>query len=192
MNTQKNNRKQQARILRYTRKIHRITGISLFAFFFIVSISALLLGWKKDSGGILLPETVQGSSADFQEWLPLDSLNAIASSTLKNRLKLDRAYSVDRMDIRKSDGIVKFAYKEEYLGLQIDGATGKVLQFGPRRSDLIEGIHDGSIVDDYLGLGGIFKLVYTTVMSLALFLFTLTGFWLWLGPKQMKKRKGRP
>lgn len=189
MNRTKKQRKQQAKILRYTRKIHRVTGISLLGFFFIVSLTALLLGWKKNSAGILLPETAQGSSTDLQEWIALDSLYSIASSTLKDTLQITEAYPVDRIDIRKSDGVIKFDYKENYLGLQLDGATGQVLQFGPRRSDLIEGIHDGSIVDDYFNLGGIFKIFYTTIMSLALLVFTITGFWLWLGPKRMKKKK---
>jgi hypothetical protein len=53
--------------------------------------------------------------------------------------------------------------------IQLDGATGK-LHIERRRSDIIEKIHDGSIVDDYFKTGnGFFKLFYTTVMGLALF-----------------------
>lgn len=190
MNNLKNKRKQQAKILRYTRKIHRVTGISLLLLFFIVALSALLLGLKKHSGGLIRPETAVGSSTDLQEWISLDSLHSIASYTIKDTLQIKEAYAVDRIDVRKSDGIVKFNFKEDYLGLQLDGATGEVLQFGTRRSDFIEGIHDGSVVDDYFGLRGIFTMLYSTVMSLALLLFTITGFWLWLGPKRMKKQKG--
>jgi len=30
------------------------------------------------------------------------------------------------------------------------------------------------------------KLVYTSVMGVALLTFTITGFWLWIGPKRMR------
>lgn len=186
-----NNRKSQAKTIRIFRKIHRLTGISLFAFFFVVSISALLLGWKKDSGGIILPETMQGTSTDLQKWLPLDSLNSIAEQKMMDTLKTHEVPQINRIDIRKEDGIVKFDFKDNYLGLQLDGATGKVLQFGPRRSDLIEDIHDGSVLDELFGTGGVWKLIYTSIMGVALFGFTVTGFWLWYGPKRMKRSKKR-
>jgi hypothetical protein len=45
------------------------------------------------------------------------------------------------------------------------------------------------VLDTYFKTkGNPIKLVYTTVMSIALLLFTITGFWLWLGPKRMKRR----
>lgn len=186
-----NKRQSQAKTIRIFRKIHRLTGISLFVFFFVVSISALLLGWKKDSGGIILPETMKGTSTDLQQWLPLDSLNSIAEQAVMDTLNTNEVQQIDRIDVRKEDGIVKFDFKDNYLGLQLDGATGKVLQFGPRRSDLIENIHDGSILDDLFGTDGVWKLIYTSIMSIALFIFTITGFWLWYGPKRMKRNKKR-
>ena len=185
---EKNKRKRQARLIRNFRKIHRLTGVSLFAFFFVISVSALLLGWKKDSGGILLPETQQGTSTNLEQWLPLDSLYSIAERTLRDTLP-SRQVQVDRIDIRSADGIAKFNFKETYLGLQLDGATGEVLQFGIRRSDLIEDIHDGSVLDDLFGTSGGWKLFYSSIMGVALFIFTATGFWLWYGPKRMKKGK---
>ena len=86
------------------------------------------------------------------------------------------------------DVVAKFVFSEGYLGIQIDGTTGEVLSLEKRNADLIENIHDGSIVDKYLGWkSGIFKLLFTSVAGLALLGFTITGFWLWYGPKLMKK-----
>jgi len=69
----------------------------------------------------------------------------------------------------------------------LDGATGEVLHVGKRNSDFIEQLHDGSYVDRLLGSDlGAFKLFYTTVMGSALFVFCVTGFWLWYGPKRMR------
>ena len=54
--------------------------------------------------------------------------------------------------------------------------------------DYIEKIRDGSIIDYYLGWDGYFKLFYTLIMGLALIVFTITGFWLWYGPKLMRNK----
>jgi len=45
--SESNKRKSQAKTLRVFRKVHRTTGAFLFIFFFIISITGLLLGWKK-------------------------------------------------------------------------------------------------------------------------------------------------
>ncbi len=96
---------------------------------------------------------------------------------------------LDRMDVSVTKGIVKFIFVENNWEVQLDGATGKVLHVGQRHSDCIETIHDGSILDTYFNTGnGQIKLFYTNIMGLALVLFTITGFWLWYGPKRMNKR----
>lgn len=186
--TENSPRQQQAKLLRVFRKVHRTTGALLFAFFFIVSITGLLLGWKKHSGGLLLPKSYEGSSADLKDWLPLDSLHGIACGVLKEKVPDNPSTELERIDVRKDKGMVKFVFADHFWGVQLDGATGQLLHLERRRSDLVEKIHDGSIVDFYLGSSkGLFKLVYTSVMGLALLLFTITGFWLWYGPKHMRK-----
>lgn len=183
-------RKKQAQTLRTYRKIHRLTGAFLFVFFFIIAVTGVFLGWKKHSGGILLPESYKGSSTDLKTWQPLDKLNNIATQALKDSIGPNLSTKLSRIDIRKRKGILKFIYKEHHWEIQLDGATGAVLNIGRRHSDWIENVHDGSIVDGMLGISkGWFKLFYTTVMGLALLLFTITGFWLWYGPKRMRKEQ---
>jgi len=182
------NKQQQAKILRLFRKIHRTTGALLFVFFFIVSITGFLLGWKKNTGGLILAKTHVGSSTDLKNWLPIDSLNKIASRILHDSVSPELSQELDRIDIRKDKGMVKFIFKEKYWGIQLDGATGKLLHIERRRADFVENIHDGSIVDYYFKTDGQFKLIYTTIMSLALLIFTVTGFWLWYGPKRMRRQ----
>jgi hypothetical protein len=58
-----------------------------------------------------------------------------------------------------------------------------------RNSDLIEDIHDGSILDRLFETGEKSMLGYTTIMGVSLFMLTLTGFWLWYGPKRLRKMK---
>ncbi|MCG9972798.1 PepSY domain-containing protein [Christiangramia crocea] len=182
-------RKQQARTLRIFRKVHRYTGAFLFIFFFFISVSGLLLGWKKDSKGIILPPSYQGSTAELKDWLPLDSLHQKAVLILKDSVSPTLSSKIDRIDVRKEKGMVKFIFEDHYYGIQLDGATGELLNIGKRHSDLIENIHDGSVLDNYFGTSGWIKLLYTSVTGIALLTFTITGFWLWYGPKRMRKAK---
>lgn len=186
----KNNRQQQAFVLRWARKIHRFMGATLFVFFFIVASTAALLGWKKNSNGFLLAETQSGSSTNLNEWMHLDSLHQLAIGYARQHISPDLSSDLDRIDVRHESGIVKFVFSDGFWGLQVDGATGALLSIERRRSDFIEKIHDGSIMDQFLGTkNGEFKLIYTSIMSVALLLFTITGFWLWYGPKRMRKKQ---
>lgn len=180
-------RKKQAKILRVFRKVHRTTGAFLFVFFFFISVSGLLLGWKKNTAGMILPESQKGTSTNLRDWLPVDSLHTIACNTLHNSVSPQLSVELDRIDMRKDKGMVKFVFVDEYYEVQLDGATGNVLSIGQRRSDFLEKVHDGSILDRYLGTSGVIKLVYTSMMGTSLLLFTITGFWLWYGPKRMRK-----
>ncbi|MDE3741899.1 PepSY-associated TM helix domain-containing protein [Maribacter polysaccharolyticus] len=190
--TKPNKRIKQAQTLRIFRKIHRLTGAALFIFFFFVSITALLLGWKKHSNGVLLPETYVGSSTDLKQWLPLDSLHIKAIAVLHDSVSPSLSTKLDRIDVRKGKGTVKFVFDEHFWGIQLDGATGEVLHVDKRYSDVIENIHDGSILDKYFNTSdGQIKVVYTSIMAIALLIFTITGFWLWYGPKRMRKSKVR-
>jgi hypothetical protein len=184
-----NKRKNQARLLRLFRKIHRITAICLFLVFLFISITGILLGWKKNSGGLILAKTHQGSSTDLKEWVSLDSLYQNACKILHDSVSPQLSIKLDRIDVRKDKGAVKFIFDNHFWGIQLDGSTGKLLHIERRRSDLIEKIHDGSILDYILGTDGIFKLFFTSIAGIGLLVFTITGFWLWYGPKQMKKKK---
>ncbi len=182
-------RKRAADILRISRKIHRLTGAFLFAFFFIIAVTGLLLGWKKNSGGYILPDTTKGVSKNLNDWKPVGELQENAVEILKREVSPDISTEVDRLDIRPDKGIVKFSFKEHLWEIQLDGATGELTQIGRRNSDFIESIHDGSILDYYVDTDyGQIKLLYTTVMGIALLIFTITGFWLWLGPKRYRAR----
>lgn len=183
-------KRKKARTIRLFRKIHRLTAVFLFAAFFIMAITGLLLGWKKNSGEIILAKTETGTSKDLTQWLPLDNLQNAAIAYLHDSVSAALSTEIDRIDVRPDKGVVKFTFAHHYKGLQVDGATGRILKVEQRRSDLIEHIHDGTIVDRLIGTkNGIFKLIYTSVMGLALLLFTVTGFWIWWAPKRLHRLK---
>ncbi len=134
-----------------------------------------------------MAKTYQGSSTDLSDWLSIDSLHKKACNFLIDSVNVKLSTEIDRIDIRKDKGVVKFIFKNHFTALQLDGVTGKILHVEIRRSDFLEKLHDGSIIDFCLGIkSDIFKLIYTTIMGLALFTFTITGVWLWYGPIRMR------
>ena len=133
-------RKSQAKLIRLFRKVHRTTGALLFIFFFLISVTGFLLGIKKHSGGVILPDTKIGSSTQLSKFLPLDSLQKNASKYMSDYLKETIAIEIDRIDVRPEKGIVKFTFKSNFYELQLDGASGELLQIDFRRSDVIEKI----------------------------------------------------
>ncbi len=188
--TKNRSKQQQAKILRIFRKVHRVTGAILFVFFFFISVSGILLGWKSNSLGVLLPKTIEGTSTNLKHWLPISSLHKNANDILHDSISSDLSLELNRIDIRKNKGTVKFLFENHYWEVQLDGATGELLQIGKRQSDFVEHIHDGSILDKFFKTSqNQFKLTYTTIMGFALLLFTITGFWLWYGPKRMRRNK---
>ena len=179
----------KAKQLRTFRKIHRFSASFLFLFFFFIAISGILLGWKKNSSGILLAETQIGTTTDLKQWISLDSLQNIALKA--HQEIMSEKGIIKRMEVRPNKGILKFTFDNSYLGLQIDGAKGTILSSETRRSDFIEQIHDGSIVDRTFGWSsGSFKVFYTSLMGLGLLVFTITGYWLWAGPRKIKRKIG--
>ncbi|GGK36984.1 hypothetical protein GCM10007963_01320 [Lutibacter litoralis] len=187
-----NPRQTQAKILRIFRKVHRATGAALFLFFFILAITGILLGWKSNSKNLIIPQSYKGTASNLQNWLPVDSLHKKALFVLKDSISADLSTELDRIDIRKNKGMVKFIFENHTWEIQLDGATGNVLNIGKRHSDFIEDLHDGTILDTWFNTSAKpFRVIYTSIMGLALLLFTITGFWLWYGPKRLKKHRNK-
>ena len=177
-------KKQLARRTRFYRKLHKWTAIPLLLFMLLMGITGILLGWKKQAE--LLPPTQKGQSFTPQEWQSLDEVLLKAERLASDSLGISA--EIDRLDVRPAKGIVKICFEEGYQEVQLDLFTGEVLSVGRRYSDLIEQIHDGSILDRYIVLGkDTFKLSYSTLSGLGLILLALSGFWLWFNPRRMRK-----
>lgn len=182
------NIKQQAKYIRLFRLLHRKIAIALFIFFLLIAVTGFLLGWKKNTG--LLAPTQKGSSSEPSAWLPIDRLVNIAVRFINDSVSSDLSTELDRIDIRPEKGIAKFIFKDHYWALQLDCTTGKLLLVEKRSSDFIEDLHDGSILDNIFGTSDEeIKLGYTTITGISLLMLTITGFWLWYGPKRLRKAK---
>jgi uncharacterized iron-regulated membrane protein len=180
--------KKQARLIRLLRWLHRKIAVALFIFFFIISVTGILLGLKKNTG--LLAPTQKGVSSNAADWLPLDSLTRLAVHYLRDSVSEYYSPAIDRIDIRPQKGIAKFIFRGHFKGLQLDCTTGELLLIETRKSDFIEKIHDGSLFDRIFNTPGEeIKLGYTFIMGMSLLMLVLSGFWLWYGPKKLRKQK---
>ncbi len=158
----------------------------LFAFLFLIGLTGLLLGWKKHAD--LVPPTQTGAGTHTAAWISLDSLRHIAEAYAVNELKADS--EIDRIDIRPAKGAAKIVYARHFTEVQIDVTTGEILSVRPRYSDLLEKIHDGSILDYFIGTSDDpIKVVYTTLVSTGLMTLSVTGFYLWYNPRRIRQRK---
>lgn len=161
--------------VRWYRKYHRQFGVVLLAFVVLSSVTGLLLSWKKQVN-LIQPATQIGQTESLAEWKSVDELAAIASALMPDN-------QIDRMDIRPDKGIVKVIFVDGSWEVQLDGATGEVLSHARRHSDWIEQLHDLSIISDGV------KLVTMSLLALGLLVLGLSGFWLYFGPKIIRKRK---
>jgi uncharacterized iron-regulated membrane protein len=172
---------------RWYRKWHKFTGLAGLVFIAIISVTGLLLIWKKNSGGMILAETQTGSSTNPESWLPVSRIRIAAIEYLKKQ-EPDADTTIDRLDIRPSKGVCKVTFTEHFSAVQVDMATGIPLLLEKRRADFIEQIHDGSILDKYAGTGW-FKLFYGSFVGLSLLFLTISGFFLWYHPKKIRRVK---
>lgn len=166
--------------LRQFRTWHKWVGISVVLFMLITSTTGILLGWKKNVE-LLQPPTLKGKSTDVATWVSFEKISETALHAIDSVTGEEN--SIDRLDVRYDKGIVKVLFTRGYWEVQIDPATGKALSVAKRHADWVEHVHDGSIISD------LFKLFYTNYIGWGLLILSITGFWLWYGPRAIRKAK---
>lgn len=166
--------------LRKLRSLHKIFGISIALFLVITACTGILLGWKKNIG-TLQPPTKQGSSEDLAKWKSFNDISVAARSAMDSAGQQHN--EIDRFDVRPESGVVKVLFKEGYWEVQVEGASGKILSMAQRHSDWIEHLHDGSIINEF------FKLLYTNLLGFGLLVLAVTGVYMWLTPKIIRRYK---
>lgn len=172
--------KQISHQTRDWRKVHHYFGLAVALFLLISAVTGILLGLKKDVD-IIQPPTQKGVAESLAEWKPMAELAQISSAALKDHLGY--LPELDRVDVRPGKGVAKFQYLPGYWEVQVDGSSGEVLMIEKRYSDLIEKIHDGSIISD------LFKLISMNLLGFGVIVMIFTGLWLWYGPFKIRKLK---
>ena len=120
--------------------------------------------FKKDVAWIQ-PPTQRGST----EELGIGFEEILASARSVPEAGIKGWDDVDRLDVRPSKGMLKVRARNRWE-IQLDAATGEILQVAYRRSDLIESLHDGSFFHDKIKL-------YVFVPSAVLHLMPSREFW---------------
>ena len=141
--------------------------------------TGLLLQVKKQVPWVQ-PPTERGSSMEPQ--LSFDQILEVARTVPE--AEIESWEDVDRLDVRPGKGVVKVRAKNRWE-IQVDTATGEVLQAAYRRSDLIESLHDGSFFHEKA------KLWVFLPSGLVLLGMWLTGIYLFFLPYYVVQRRRR-
>ena len=175
-------------LLNTSRNWHRKIASILFIFFFIIGLTGLMLGWKSLFTKTIFDNKTIKPEASYRKWLPLDSLEKLATASL-NKMTSKHYKEAENIQLKPSKGLITFTYKD-YYSIQVNGATGATMHVEQKLGTWIQDIHDGAIIDGMFGgKTGVSKSTYTTIMALSLLFLTVSGFYLWYKPKQLKRTK---
>ena len=162
---------------RLARRWHRIGAILVAIPFLVVIVSGLLLQMKKQWIWVQ-PQTLSGESTtptlSFEQMLT--AVRAVPEAAV------DDWDDVDRLDVRPGQGVIKIRCKNG-LEVQLDGASGALLQVASRRSDFIESLHDGSWFHPQV------KYFIFLPVGIVVFFLWLSGLYLWWLPRSVRRRK---
>ena len=159
------------------RKVHYWASIAVAVPILIVIVSGILLQTKKQFEWIQ-PIELRGASKTPTISLPqvLEISKTVAEAEIKTW------DDINRLDVRPSRGMLKVRANNNWE-IQIDTATGAILQTAYRRSDIIETIHDGSFFHDWV------KMWIFLPAGIVLLLLWLTGIYLFALPYLVKRRR---
>ena len=120
------------------RKLHKWGSVIIALPLLIVIISGILLQIRKEVPWVQ-PRTLKGS----QE-IPTVTFHNILEAVKTNPDAQVKGWrDIERLDVRPDMGIIKVRCKNN-TEIQLDAATGQVLQQAFRRSEIIKSIHEGS------------------------------------------------
>jgi uncharacterized iron-regulated membrane protein len=166
-------------LLRSSRTWHRKVASIFFVFFFIISLTAVLLGWKNLFAAKIykIEGKQQRAEASLHDWLPLDSLKNMAIVAFKEKMPTENDLKLESMNARLDRGFIRFSFGSEY-NVQLNALTGELQSIDKRAPQWILHLHSGELFDELLGIK-FFEKAYPTVLGLSLFFLTLSGFWMW-------------
>lgn len=165
------------KLSKLNRDVHRWGSILTALPIVVITITGVILQLKKDVAWVQ-PPTVRGSTNELR----LSFAEILAAASMDPQAGIRSWEDVDRLDVRPGKGMVKVRAKNRWE-VQLDLATGEILQTAYRRSDLIESIHDGSFFHDSV------KLWLFLPAAVILFVLWVTGLWLFFLPYVAKWKR---
>lgn len=169
---------RKSRAPKLNRRLHRIGALISALPVVVVVVTGLVLQLKKQVDWVQ-PPTRRGATTG----LAVDWDTILASARSVPEAGIESWDDVDRLDVRPGKGMLKVRGKSRWE-VQLDAASGEVLQVAYRRSDLIESIHDGSFFGGDAGKLWVF--LPSGVVLLGLW---ISGVYLWLLPHLARRRR---
>lgn len=163
----------------FWRKVHYWISITTALPLFVILCTGLLLQIKKDVHWIQ-PREHRGSG-------PVPALSfeqILAVCAASPEAGIHQWGDVQRLDFRPDKGLLKVVSRGGWE-VQIDSATGRMLQTARRRSDWIESLHDGS------WFGNVAKQWVFLPSGALLLVLWATGLYLFLLPQLSRRRAVR-
>ncbi len=159
------------------RKVHYWASFAVAVPILIVIVSGIMLQTKKQFVWI---QPVEQRGASKTPTISLPEVLEISKTVAEAEIKTWD--DINRLDVRPSRGMLKVRANNNWE-IQIDTATGAILQTAYRRSDVIETIHDGSFFHDAV------KMWIFLPAGLILLLLWVTGIYLFALPYLVKRRR---
>ena len=167
------------KLSRLSRLAHRWGSLAIALPLLLVICTGIVLLLKKDVGWIQ-PPTQKGQPG--APTLTFERVLEIAATVPE--AKINTWEDVDRLDVRPSKGMLKVRARNRWE-VQLDAATGEVLQVAYRRSDFIESLHDGSFFHDRVKL---WIMLPSAVILLGLW---ISGLYLFALPHLARRKRAR-
>jgi len=161
-------------------QMHKWVGIVSALLLINVSVTGLLLLEKKKLAWLQPPTQIgaPGTEADF---ITIQEL--LTSVAQLEHPDFPDAAAIDRVDFRPGKRVFKVRSQHHNAEIQVDAINGSILSVAPRRSDLIETLHDGSWFAPWM------HGVLMPLAAIANFLLVITGLYLWLKRSWPRRRK---
>jgi hypothetical protein len=161
------------------RRLHRWGAVAVALPFLLIIGSGITLQVKKQVAWVQPPEQRGTGVAGA---ISLERILEAARS--EPRAGIASWDDIDRIDVRPGKNLIKVIGHSRWE-LQLDAATGRVMQVAYRRSDLLESIHDGSFFHDAA------KLWVFLPVGLIVFGLWITGIYLYLLPYRARAARRR-
>jgi uncharacterized iron-regulated membrane protein len=164
-------------------QMHKWVGIVSALILVNVSVTGLLLLEKKKVAW-LQPPTQTGQTGTAADFISIAELFAAVAQI--QHPDFPDAAAVDRVDLRPAKRVFKVRSRFNRAEVQVDAVNGRILSIAPRRSDLLEALHDGSWFGAWMH-GWVMPLA-----AVANLLLVLTGLTLWLKRAWPRRSKTAP
>ncbi len=149
----------------------------LLLFFVELSVSGIIAGFYAEPR-YEKPEVVMSKRVvNPENYLPIDTLISVGITVLSSNVDKEVDLSVDHIEIYQKNGVVMLLFKNNPWVVQLEGATGRVLDISKQKMALPHAVHSAKWFDKLLGTRGVFSTIYTTFMGLIVLSFSLFGIW---------------